>query len=228
MIFTTGDTHGTIDYAKLVWFASEMRNLTKKDYMIIAGDFGAIWLKKYLEEDLDRYSALPWTTLFVDGNHENFDLINSYSVEEWKGGKVHKIRDDILHLMRGQVFEIEGKKIFTFGGATSIDKIYRQEGVSWWRQELPTYDDLDEANKSLAKHGRKVDYIITHSCPERVLYKLPLEHRPAKLKCCLDNAFLSNFIDTVEYKHWYFGHYHVDCRVGNKHTAMYQSVIRLA
>lgn len=228
MIFTTGDTHGTIDYAKLVWFASEMRNLTKKDYMIIAGDFGAIWLKKYLEEDLDRYSALPWTTLFVDGNHENFDLINSYPVEEWNGGKVHKIRDDIIHLMRGQVFEIEGKKIFTFGGATSIDKMYRQEGISWWRQELPTYDDLDEADKSLAKHGRKVDYIITHSCPERVLYKLPLSHRPAKLKCCLDNAFLSNFIDTVEYKHWYFGHYHVDCKVEGKHTAMYQSVIRLA
>lgn len=234
MLFVTGDTHGDHDIAKLRWFASQNLHLTKKDYMIIAGDFGGIWWEKYLEEDLDMYSKLPWTTLFVDGNHENFDLINAYPVEQWKGGKVHRIREDILHLMRGQVFEIEGKRIFTMGGGTSIDKMYRQEGVSWWRQEMITCDDMDEADKNLKACGNQVDYIITHSCAEKVLLRLKLLDRPSKLKVCLDNVFLSTFDPKeevenkkVEYGHWYFGHYHVDQHVDEKHTALYQSIIRL-
>ena len=226
MVFVTGDTHGQIDYLKLERFACKNTQLTKKDYVIIAGDFGAIWDKRTLEKDLDMYSKLPWTTLFVDGNHENFDIINSYPVEMWNGGKVHKIRKDIIHLMRGQIFEIEGKKIFTFGGAMSIDKAYRLEGLSWWRQELPTYDDLEEASVNLAKRERKVDYIITHSCSERTLYRLPLYDRPAKFKPCLDNAFLSNF-ETVKYKHWYFGHYHIDEQISDNQTALYQDIVEL-
>ena len=226
MIFITGDTHGQLDYFKLDCFVRKNRRLTKKDYVIIAGDFGAIWDKNSLEKDLDKYSKLPWTTLFVDGNHENFDIINAYPVEMWNGGKVHKIRKDIIHLMRGQVFELEGKKIFTFGGATSIDKAFRLEGISWWRQEVPTYDDLDEADMNLAKHHRTVDFIITHSCSEKTLYKVPLYDRPAKLKPCIDNAFLSNF-ETVKYKHWYFGHYHLDYQVSEKQTALYQKILRL-
>lgn len=226
MTFITGDTHGRIDYYKLIDFARKNEGLTKKDFMIIAGDFGGVWNKATLEEDLDIYSRLPWTTLFVDGNHENFDLINGYPVEEWHGGKVHKIREDIIHLMRGQVFEIEGKKVFTFGGATSIDKAYRQEGLSWWRQEMPTYDDLDEAYRNLEKHQRKVDYIITHSCSEKALLMLPLYKRPAKMKVCLDNAFLSNF-ECIDYTRWYFGHYHMDYLVSDRHTAVYHDIIPL-
>ena len=227
MILITGDTHGLIDYFKLARFAKNNPNLTKADFCIVAGDFGAIWDKDSLEKKLDLYSKLPWTTLFVDGNHENFDLLNAYPMEIWKGGKVHKIRNDIIHLMRGQVFEIEGKTIFTFGGATSIDRASRIEGLSWWRQELPTYDDLDEADRNLKKYDRKVDYIITHSCDERALYQLPLFDRPQKMRTQLDNVFLSNFENSVDYKHWYFGHYHMDYKVNEKKTALYQEIIPL-
>jgi hypothetical protein len=47
--------------------------------------------------------------------------LNAYPVEEWHGGKVHKIRPSVIHLMRGQVYELQGKKFFTFGGAQSHD-----------------------------------------------------------------------------------------------------------
>lgn len=57
----------------------------------------------------------------TDGNHENFDRLYAYPVEMWHGGKVHKIRPSVIHLMRGQIFELEEKKIFTFGGASSHD-----------------------------------------------------------------------------------------------------------
>ena len=59
--------------------------------------------------------------LLTDGNHENFDRLYAYPVEMWHGGKVHKIRPSVIHLMRGQIFELEEKKIFTFGGASSHD-----------------------------------------------------------------------------------------------------------
>ena len=49
------------------------------------------------------------------GNHENFTRLYNYPIEEWHGGKVHKIRDSVLHLMRGEIFDIDNKKAFIFG-----------------------------------------------------------------------------------------------------------------
>ena len=83
MIFITGDTHGSIDFAKLRVFAKNNPSLTREDFMIIAGDFGGVWNKTTLENDLKPYEALPFTVLFVDGNHENFDLIFSFPVESF-------------------------------------------------------------------------------------------------------------------------------------------------
>jgi len=99
--------------------------MTKEDYVIICGDFGGVWHKDEESPEetmvLDWLESRPFTTLFVCGNHENFDRLYQYPVEDWHSGKVHKIRESVLHLMRGQVFEIEEKKIFSFGGASSHD-----------------------------------------------------------------------------------------------------------
>lgn len=227
MIYVTGDTHGLQDYYKLHLFAGRHPELTKDDYVIIAGDFGAIWSNDTLVENLRYFTELPFTVLFVDGNHENFDLINDYPVEEWKGGKVHKIKPDVIHLMRGQVFEIEGKTVFTFGGATSIDKFMRREGVSWWRQELPTYEELDEGVTNLKRYGNKVDYIITHSCGERAL-AYPAVRNSATLKLsCPESHMLSYFEDIAGFKHWYFGHFHIDAKLSDKYTVLYNEIVRL-
>ncbi len=124
MIYITGDCHADFRRFSTNIFP-EQREMTKEDYVIICGDFGGVWNKD--EEsprekwDLNWLEDKPFTTLFVDGNHENFDRLYSYPVEKWHGGKVHKIRDSVIHLMRGQVFEIEDRKIFTFGGASSHD-----------------------------------------------------------------------------------------------------------
>ena len=92
--------------------------------VIICGDFGLLWSKndKTLKYNLDWMSRLPFQILWVAGNHENYDMIEEYDLEEWHGGKVrHILRDKIIYLERGQVFQIEGKKFFTFGGASSHD-----------------------------------------------------------------------------------------------------------
>ena len=227
MIYVTGDTHGLQDFNKLHIFAGEHPELTKDDFVIIAGDFGAVWSNATLAENLRYYKELPFTVLFVDGNHENFNLLETFPVEEWHGGKIHRIKPDIIHLMRGQVFEVDGKKIFTFGGATSIDRDYRIEGKSWWKQELPTYEELDEAFENLKKHENRVDYIVTHACGQRALAYPQLSRVAGVKSLCPESHLLSNFEDTVQFKHWFFGHYHIDARLGNGYTALYHEIVRL-
>ena len=73
---------------------------------------------------LSPHDPLRWARAgaqLVDGNHENFDRFNEFPVHHWHGGKIHYIRPHVIHLMRGQVFEIGGITFFTMGGASSHD-----------------------------------------------------------------------------------------------------------
>lgn len=123
MIFITGDIHGDPTRFSINNFP-EQKEITRDDFVIICGDFGLIWAQEESKREkywLDWLEDKPYTTLFVDGNHENFARLNACPVENWHGGKVHKIREHVIHLMRGEVFDISDKKIFTFGGARSHD-----------------------------------------------------------------------------------------------------------
>lgn len=123
-IYVTGDIHSEPDRFNMENFP-EQKELTRDDYMIICGDFGLVWAEdkesKQEKQLLDWLEERPYTTLFVDGNHENFTRLNAFPVEEWHGGRVHKIREHVIHLMRGEMFDLDGKKIFAFGGARSHD-----------------------------------------------------------------------------------------------------------
>ena len=227
MIFVTGDTHGDIDFWKLEVLAKNHPELTRDDYVVIAGDFGGVWSEKTLDRDLKPYEELPFTVLFVDGNHENFELLNAYPTSLWKGGKVHVIRPNIIHLLRGQVFEIEGKTFLTFGGATSTDKYFRKAYVSWWPEETPTDDDLVEAYANLEKVHYKVNYVVTHTIDEKGLYYPPLKRGSFQFDVYPENLLLSNIEESVSYDKWFFGHYHLDGELTDKKRALYQDVIRL-
>ena len=148
MLYVTGDTHGDLDFQKILDWTEATKLNKDKDYLIILGDFGYVWENKrdnYEKEKLDFISCLPFTTLFIDGNHENHSRLNAMRVVNFMGGKAHKVYDSIYHLMRGQVYEIAGKRIFTFGGASSIDKHLRTDGVSWWKEEEFNYREANTA-----------------------------------------------------------------------------------
>ena len=212
-LYVTGDTHG--EEGRFRYMNSEiLKTLKEDDYLIICGDFGYIFNNSYRERTFLKYMAedLLFKILWVDGNHENFDRINEYPIEMWNGGKVHVVGRDIngnpkvIHLMRGQVFKIEGKKIFTFGGAYSIDKAMRTEGYSWWSDEMPTDVEMEEAKQNLERVNHKVDYIITHAAPEDTMNLFYPNHKKEKVL----NNFLEWVRESTEYKHWYFGHLHLD------------------
>lgn len=226
MIFITGDIHGDYDIHKFSTRIFPMqRELSRSDYVIICGDFGLIWSnsvdEKYWLKWLDRKS---WTTLWIDGNHENFDLLKEYPIEEWHGGKVQKITENIIHLCRGSVFEIDGKKIFAFGGAESHDKEYRKLGRSIWLEEMPSAKEMEQGRKSLDLNNWQVDIVITHSLPT---------HIQAQLFQSMDykaNA-LTNYFEEIslklDYKLWFSGHYHTSKKYDERHCLVYNNILKL-
>jgi len=165
------------------------------------------------------------------GNHENFNKLNSYPVEEWNGGKIHKIRHNLIHLMRGEVYCIEEQWIFTFGGGYSIDKYRRQEGVSWWPQEMPSEEEYLNAEENLKKINYRVDYIITHTAPSESVYYLSTIRSLGIRNDVAEELQLTTFLDRirqqVEYKYWYFGHFHVDVDLWRNQTALLSSIRKL-
>ena len=223
MIFVTGDTHGEIDVHKLSKRNFDYSKMSRDDYIIICGDFGFIWYGTKKDNWwLKWLENLPCTILWCDGNHENFNAINEYPVEMWNGGKVHKIRDNIIHLMRGEIYTINNKKFFVFGGASSHDRFLRKENISWWAAELPTMAECDYALNNLDNNNWNVDYVITHCAPDNIQYRINPSY---------EHDILTNLLFVIDkqlsFKHWYFGHYHIDIKIDDKHTAIYNEIIRI-
>lgn len=233
-IFITGDTHGDEDIHKLNTKRFPIqKELSKDDYVIIAGDFGVIWNSntskllsrqdKYL---LNWYNQKNYTTLWIDGNHENHCVLNQFPIETWNDGKVHKISDSVIHLMRGQVYNINEKTFFTMGGADSVDKYLRIKNVSWWPEEMPSYEEYQEAMNNLEKVNFKVDYVITHCCGTQLLPRIyDTQHsRTDEL-----TQFLWHLEKDfgLQFKHWYFGHHHRDIEIDDKHTCLYNNIVEV-
>jgi len=225
MIRITGDPHGDISRFYELYYNHGEGHWTKDDILIFCGDWGFLFLNNKSENSfLDDLSSRPYTICFVDGNHENFDAINAYPLIEWNGGKAHQIRKNIFHLMRGQVFEIDGKTFFTMGGAYSIDKGSRTPGYSWWPDELPTDADYKEATSNLQKHGMKVDYIITHTLPREMILRLGKYPDAHDMEL---TGFLEWIMYEVDFKHWYCGHWHDDKELNDQFTILWFDVKEL-
>ena len=226
MILIIGDTHGTRDNFDNV--ALSYPNLTKDDYVIVTGDFGFVWgVNEYHIKDDDKWldflEEKPWTTLFVDGNHENHMRLREYPIKEWNGGKVHEIRKSVLHLMRGEVFELEGKTFFCFGGARSTDQLYRIPYRSWWPQEIPSKEEYDNAISNLELINYHPNYIITHAMPDIYLRELQGSHYEKDKVAYMLNDFLLQCI----YDKWYCGHYHLDVKMRDNFQICYKQIYEI-
>lgn len=252
MIYITGDTHGNFVRFSNQRMKQQGLSLSEDDYIIVCGDFGMCWAKdKTFDYDCENFARKKYTVLWIQGNHENYDMISEYPVEEWHGGKVrHIVKDKVILLERGQVFDIEGKKFFTFGGASSHDiqggildrkdidfdekqknahkgnLPYRIVHESWWAEELPNEEEMNEGRGNLEKNGYKVDYVLTHCC------STPLQKQLDRPPCRLFKPdILTNYLEEIEnklsYRHWFFGHYHMDKNIDEKHSVLYHTIVSL-
>ena len=248
MIYVTGDIHGDpFRFSSDIF--PEQKEMTKDDYVIICGDFGLVWEQKESKTEkywLDWLNNKPFTTLFLDGNHENFNRLNSYPIETWHGGKVHKIRPSVIHLMRGEVFEINDRKIFAFGGASSHDvkdgildaekdkekikqwekepfKLFRINNVSWWKEELPTDEEMKNGIENLKTYNNKVDFVITHSPPASVIALLG----HGQYKQDILTKYLEEIRYNLDYKYWFSGHMHINKQININDFVLYEQIIRV-
>lgn len=255
MIFVTGDCHG--DFQKFSTAAfPEQREMTKDDIVIICGDFGAVWdcdgvsnREKYWLEWLNKK---PFTTLFVDGNHENFDRLNSeFAIIDYHGGRAHKIHESIYHLIRGEIFEFEGNTFLAFGGASSHDiddgilscedydtmvkfketvrkwrkqrKVFRINHVSWWKEELPSDEEIKNAEKNLAKVNYKIDFVLSHCAPQSLVSSIYSgDYKPDKL-----TTYFDDLSQRLSFKYWFFGHYHDNQTIMSKYILLYDQIVRI-
>lgn len=221
--------------------------------MIVCGDFG-LWHDNKTERWwLNWLEEKNFTILFVDGNHENFDrLYSEFEVVDFHGGKAHKMRENIYHLMRGYVFDLCDKKFFAFGGASSHDiddgildrkdfqsdrelvneynrrtrrgEMLRINHISWWKEEMPSPEEMAFGLKKLNDNKNDVDFIVSHCAPSHVAASISAgTYKPDML-----TNYFETISQTVNFKKWFFGHYHNDIAVDDKYILLYDQIIRIA
>ena len=244
MIFITGDIHGD-DIKRLTSRCFPInKELTKEDFVICCGDFGVFNLawSRYLIKWMNKKN---FTTIFVDGNHENHTFLHSMPVREFRGARVHQLANSVYHVMRGEIINLSGYNFFCFGGARSHDisdgilymskgwhrqytqalrlnKMVRVRDFDWWEAELPNSSEIANAWDNLLRFNNTVDFIVTHDCSFSSLSAftdMP-EH-----DTCVD--FLEDVKNNVQFSHWYFGHHHEDLDISDRESCLYREVRRI-
>lgn len=227
-VSVTGDMHGSHGIHKLNnKNFPEGNNYTKDDYLIVAGDFGLIWMPTQSEEEkywLDWLTTKKrFTTLFVDGNHENHARLATYPVVDFLGGKAGKITDSVYHLRRGEIYTIHGKKFLAFGGAKSWDAYHRTLGLTIWDEEVPNSTEMENAMTNLDKVNNQVDYIISHTIPDDLISILGYSKGNV-----IDptTRFLSFIVNKANFQRMFCGHMHIDKDIG-KYSLLYDKIIEI-
>lgn len=220
MVYITGDTHGELERFK----QGELRKAGKLDTVIVLGDFGFIWNSSAEEQKcLDWLAKRPYTLLFLDGAHENYDLLASYPTEQKSGGLVQHICGNVYHVCRGSVLELEGKHYLCFGGAESPDKDERTAGENWWPQEMPSDEEYARCEQNLEQCGYKVDYVLTHDAPSKFLNFSQLAMGESNRL----HIFLDSILQKLTYENWYFACYHTDVALSTKSRCLFCDVVQI-
>ncbi len=153
----------------------------------------------------------------------------------------------VIRLMRGQVYELEGFRIFTFGGAKSHDisggileasdpnlkskrkkldkkkELYRINHLSWWKEELPSEEEMAEGLRNLINHNWSVDYIFSHCCATSTQERISGGvYQPDIL-----TRYFEKIKEMCRYRKWFFGHYHDNVNVNSREILLYEQIIRI-
>jgi len=210
-ILITGDKHGSF---RSFFGLKEHSPLYESDILIITGDASYVWDSDYINKITTLKQLFPGTVAFIDGNHENHEILSGLPVSVWNGGKVHQIGDRVFHLMRGEIYTIRGKKFFALGGARYAAILDKQgeEGKDWWSGEEPDKAELEYAERNFIKNLDSINYVITHEGPLAVrsqIKKFKPIPQDYKLPDVLNNWY-NEIHGKSNFKKWYFGHLHTD------------------
>ena len=241
MIYITGDTHNTIDMhnasAKQIRRYCGLQNVEYSDIttLIILGDFGLPWFECDVDENgihlenkedkylLKWYNEKPFNILAVQGNHDNYNMIEKLPEVEMFGDR--KVSDNIFYLERGHFYNIEGLSFLVLGGAKSHDKQLRKENIDWWKKEEMSYSEMNDCLANLPLHDNKVDYVLSHDGPTNGIKCLPeikkIQERLFDFETNTTVRFNDEVDSRIEYKNWFFGHWHNDWGYDHRNESKY-------
>lgn len=213
MILITGDVHGDITRFK----DKKLHKLKKSDALIICGDFGLIWDGSRKEKRiLKSLGRRRYNILFVEGAHENFHELETYPTEEWCGGLTRRISGNLRQLIRGNVYDIAGKTVFAFGGGKDEEDFSPDELKM--KYEVPSEDELSEADKRLSDRENKVDIVVSYEPPQSIAEFLGAEQADKV------SSYLEEKKNSLIFRHWFFGKFHINKRIPTRFTAVFDSI----
>lgn len=178
------------------------------------GDFG-FWrdAKIYLLELSKELQEQDADLFFIDGNHEDHEYLGEVVARHhagadpsWSPGPV-PVHPRIWYLPRGYRWEWQGRTWLALGGAASVDRAFRQEGRSWFREE-----EITLIQAGLISMQGPAGVMITHECPRRVTVHMPLgDPYPGwDLEVSRSHQeLLDRIIDHVEPEWLFHGHMHL-------------------
>ncbi len=205
-LYFAGDVHGDTYFDKMRDPA--LMALSKEDHVIVCGDLEV--LRPDPDERawcIERLENMPYTTLFVDGNHEGHELLNACPRERWHGGFARRVSESILYLERGQVFDIGGFSVLAMGGAKTFAGLREAGLLDGPDPGIPTEAERRAAVENLLLRGSAVDFVASHTAPSRVIGLLPQRENTPTSEF---TDWLQELADTAHFKQWLFGHYHCD------------------
>lgn len=198
-IIVIGDIHN--QFNKLNNFIDKK----KPDILFIVGDFG--YFENSVSSDIikDGIKYIGFKSIknikpnntkiyWIDGNHEShLELV------KYQNGKIHEIEKNIFFCSRGSTITINNYNILFIGGAASIDKNAKTEGVDWFREETISYQDFEKC-----MIYDKIDIVFSHTCPE---YFVKYIKNNNKINDSSTTA-LNIIFNYYNPKLWFFGHWH--------------------
>lgn len=220
MIWITGDKHGQIEpFLKNPAY----KKIKKNDTLLICGDFGFLW-----DESGEEIKNLKWLAkrkfkiAFVEGCHDNQQILSKYPLTNWNGGRARLIFENIIHLINGEFYRIEDKKVLAFGGGFSDNMGQLTQNDEYLLQKVSLTSQIDTLVENIKKANQSFDIIISHEAPKSIA------------PCLETNEFHCNFINNIleeirthaKFQDWFFGKYHVDRIIPPKYHAVFNDVLK--
>ena len=147
-------------------------------------------------------------------------MLNKYPVVDFCSGRARQISENIFQLIRGGIYEIEGKKIFAFGGGDDEELDVNDFRECEEFKRLPSDEECEHARKILSESENKVDYIMTYDVGFKMRGFLEMESN------CFNNlhAYLNEVSTSCSFKKWFFGCFHMDRRIPPFYYAVYENI----
>lgn len=201
-----GDWHGNVSWARTVarvlpYVAPDVTTLLQLgDWSMSPTEVDHV----FADTDIDRF-------LVTLGNHEHWDRISPL-LNKHPG---HAVRVSKLTwlLPRPARLAIGGRRVLSLGGAASVDRQSRIEGLTWWPDEAITSEHV-----AAAVAGGPVDLMLTHESPagtpirpvREILRTNPHRFAEAALEAsAASRARISEVWDAVRPELLAHGHMHV-------------------